>query len=93
MQDDEATYSDITFQTWEAAFRPGMGDFASTRFIYTREGDGRIRIAFGSDGPFVDAMGNRSPVFHCAVTISDDLAVTLAERLLEFVARPKQADD
>lgn len=76
-------------ETWEAAFRPGMPEFAASTFAFSGEAEGQIRIAFGNAGPFVSAEGERRQVFTHAVTLPSSLAVDLARVLLEHYARPK----
>lgn len=79
----------ISIQEWEAAFRPGLPEYVATRFSFTVEDGGLLRIAFANGGPFVSGEGARSPVSTCAVTVPADLAVELAHQLLKSVAEPE----
>jgi hypothetical protein len=74
--------------TWSAAFRPGMAEFAATRFFFTREAAEQVRVAFGNEGPVVDNNGTRSAVYTHAVTLTPDIAVELARQLLKHYASP-----
>lgn len=73
---------------WTAAFRPGMPEYAATRFFFTREAAEQVRIGFANNGPLVDNSGTRSPVFTHAVTLTPELAVELARQLLKHYGSP-----
>ena len=83
--DDNGT---LALETWIAAFRPGMAEFAATTFFFSREAAEQVRIAFGNQGPMVDVNGTRSPVYTNAVTLTPDAAVELARQLLKHYASP-----
>ena len=78
----------LKLETWEAAFRPGMPEFAASTFAFSGETESQVRIAFGNAGPFVSEV-ERKQVFTHAVTLPPSLAVDLARVLLEHYARPK----
>lgn len=75
-------------ETWEAAFRSGMPEFAASTFVFSGESESQVRIAFGNRGPFI-SEGVRKPVFTHAVTLAPSVAVELARVLLEHYAKPK----
>jgi hypothetical protein len=90
MSDDSEKHAEIPLSTWKAAFRPGMPEFGATRFVFSREHNDLMRIAFGNEGPYVNSRGERSaPVFTHAVTLPPDIAVDLARLLLKCYAEPK----
>jgi hypothetical protein len=89
--DKSLKFQHLTLAGWEAAFRPGMAEFAASNFSFTFEAQEQVRIAFGNLGPVVDTEGNREPVYTHAVTIPPALAVELARLLLQQYAKP--ADD
>jgi hypothetical protein len=88
MTDKSIVVGGLTLAMWEAAFRPGMPEFAASRFAFTGEAEGQVRIAFGNLGPFVNE-GQRAPVYTHAVTLSPTIAVELARVLIEHYANPK----
>ncbi len=80
----------LSLAQWEAAFRPGMPEFAASTFVFSGEAEGQVRIAFGNRGPFINDS-ERVPVYTHAVTLPPHEAVELARMLLAHYARP--ADD
>jgi hypothetical protein len=69
-------------------------EFAATRFIYSIEDQGQVRIAFGNAGPFTDATGRRdSPRYTHAVTLPPDLAITFAQSILKHFAQVTHNSD
>ncbi len=72
---------------WQAAFRPGLPEFAATTFAFTREGANLVRIAFGNDGPYM-SPAKRTPVYSVAIVLPPDVAVSLANMLLKHYAEP-----
>lgn len=86
--DDETKIYGLTQKQWEAAFRPGMHEFAATSFIFTREGPNLVRIAFGNSGPHMSET-IRQAVFTHAVTLPPEVAVELAGMLLKAYAEPE----
>lgn len=87
MSENNDTLYGVKMEEWDAAFRPGMSEFAASTFVFTRE-DGLLRIAFGNRGPF-RPNGIRVPVYTHAVTLTPDLAVELARLLLKSCAEPE----
>jgi len=85
---EEPNFLGISMKQWEAAFRPGMNEFAASNFVIAAEADGAIRIAFGNSGPYINDQGSRTPVYNSSVTISANLAIELARLILKFYARP-----
>lgn len=88
MVDKSIVVGGLSLARWEAAFRPGMPEFAASSFVFSGEGEGQVRIAFSNGGPFVNER-ERAPVFTHAVTLSPAAAVELARVLLEHYASPK----
>lgn len=83
-----AAYSGISLEDWERAFAPTIIEFAATRFIYSIEDQGQVRIALGNAGPFTDNTGKRkSPRYTHAVTLPPDLAITFAQSILKHFAQ------
>ncbi len=78
----------LTLKQWEAAFRPGIVEFAATNFAFTREASNLVRIAFGNNGPFTSQQGHREQTFTHAVTLPPEIAVQLAGMLLKLYAEP-----
>lgn len=90
MSEPEHAFGD-QLREWEALFRPGIQEFAASAFRFTRENTHLVRIAFGNNGPCVDAAGNRHPVYTHAVTLPPDLALQLADLLLKHYSAPEVA--
>lgn len=88
MTDDTDSAFGISFEQWDAAFRPGMHEFAASTFTFTRESMEQVRIAFANGGPYIDAKGTRKPIYTHAVTLTPSLAVELARLLLKHYAEP-----
>lgn len=86
--DEDQIVDGLALKVWRAAFRPGIPEFAATSFIFTTESKGFVRIAFGNSGPRVSQTGPREPVYTHAVTLTPELAVDLAGKLLKFYAQP-----
>lgn len=82
----------LTLDQWQAAFRPGMNEFSASSFVFTNEGGGLIRVAFGNLGPAIDNSGTRHPIFSDAVTLPTEVALSLASQLLKLVAAPIASD-
>lgn len=89
MNDQQEKIYGMPPKQWEAAFRPGMPEFAASMMMFSREADGMVRIAFGNSGPYVSSAGERSPVFTHAVTLTPALAVDIARLLLKAYAEPE----
>lgn len=86
---EEFEFGGVSHAEWERAFSQDIVEFAATRFIFTFEDQGQVRIAFGNRGPFTDALGNRSsPRYTHAVTLPPDVAVEFARLILKHFARP-----
>jgi hypothetical protein len=66
-----------------------MHEFAAHRFVFTREEPGLLRIAFGNQGPPINAEGKRAPVYTHAVTLTSANAIALANMLLKHIAQPE----
>lgn len=86
--DKDSLVGGLSLEMWKAIFRPGIPEFASTCFMFTREAKDFVRIAFGNNGPVVSLDGTRAPVFTHAVTLTPEMAVDLAGMLLKFYAEP-----
>lgn len=86
--DENQIVDGLSLRVWQAVFRPGMAEFAATTFVFTRESNDFVRIAFGNAGPRIDAAGGREPVYTHAVTITPEMAVDLAGLLLKHFAEP-----
>ena len=82
--DENQIVDGLPLRAWQAIFRPGMAEFAATTFVFTRESNDFVRIAFGNTGPRVDAAG----VYTHAVTLTPEMAVDLAGMLLKHFAEP-----
>jgi hypothetical protein len=91
--DENQIVDGLSLKVWQAAFRPGMAEFAATSFIFTREAKDLVRIAFGNNGPRVDATGAREPVYTHAVILTPEMAVDLAGMLLKHYAAPVEERD
>ncbi|MCT8971687.1 hypothetical protein [Microbaculum marinisediminis] len=89
MMNEETIVHGLTLKQWKAAFRSEICEFAASTFVFTFEGTGLIRIAFGNAGPHLSETGGREPVFTHSVTIPADVAVDLAGLLLKKVAEPE----
>lgn len=85
---DEDVFSGVKVKDWKQGFRPGMPEFAASRFLFSLENENMIRIAFGNNGPFIDAKGSREPTYSHAVTLAPETAVELARLLLKHYAAP-----
>ncbi|MFS8976866.1 hypothetical protein PO002_20545 [Cupriavidus necator] len=90
MTDKSQVVHGLSLAQWEAAFRPGMPEFAASTFVFSGETEGQIRIAFGNQGAYV-TNSQRVPAYTHAVTLSPSVAVELARVLIEHFAKP--ADD
>lgn len=88
MSEVEESLYGVKLEQWNAAFRPGMSEFASSVFVFSREEHGLLRIAFGNGGPY-RADGTRTPVYTHAVTVTTDFAIELARLLLKHCAEPE----
>ena len=86
--DKSKVVNNLTLAQWEAAFRPGMPEFAASSFVFSKEAEGQVRIAFGNQGPFINES-QRESVFTLAVTLPASAAVELARALLDIYAQPK----
>lgn len=86
--DDDQIVDGLSLKLWKAMFRPGMHEFASTQFTFSREASNLVRIAFGNGGPRVGPDGPREPIFTHAVTLTPEVAVDLAGLLLKFYGQP-----
>lgn len=91
MADQSQVVNGLTLAQWDAMFRPGIVEFAATGFSFSPGVEAEVRIAFGNQGPVVNAQGERSPVYTHAVTLPRSVAVDLARILIEHYAKP--ADD
>lgn len=87
MSDNDAIYG-VSVAEWKQGFRSGMPEFAATRFLFSAEDENVIRIAFGNNGPYVNAEGMREATYTHAVTLSAKTAVELARLLLKHYAEP-----
>lgn len=87
--DENQNVHGLPLKTWAAMFRPGMHEFASTYFTFSRESSNLVRIAFGNNGPHLSENGPREPVFTHAVTLPSETAVQLAHFLLKFYGEPE----
>jgi len=85
--DEDQIVGGLSLKVWKAAFRPGMPEFAATSFVFTRESEDFVRIAFGNGGPQLGPTGGREAVFTHAVTLSPRVAVDLAGMLLKLCAQ------
>lgn len=83
------TIHGVSLQQWEASFRAGIDEFSASFITFTRENYGQVRIAFGNSGPYINAEGERTPVFTHAVTLPPDLAIELSRLLLKSYAEPE----
>ena len=90
MSDEQSKVNGLSLEEWREAFRPGMAEFAASRFVFTTENNEQVRIAFGNHGPWLNKH-DRLPVYTHAVTLAPDLAVELARLLLKHYAQPKDA--
>lgn len=88
MTDKSTVANGLELAQWEAVFRPGMPEFAASSFVFSKETEEQVRIAFGNQGPFV-SENQRTPVYTHAVTLSPAIAVELARVLIEHFAKPK----
>ena len=89
MSKDPKVYG-MSTKDWEAAFRPGIIEFSALRFANFRE-HGVVRIAFGNNGPPTNETGARgTPVFTHAVTLTEEVALSLANSLTELIASAKK---
>ena len=88
MPDDPVKPYGLSREEWEAAFRPGMIEFAATRITITLESSDFARIAFGNQGPWI-AEGQRGvPVFTHAVSLPPAVAVDFARIILKLFGQP-----
>ena len=81
----------LAVEELEAAFRPGITEFAGEAFIFTRDNPELVRIAFGNAGMRSGDGFKRVPSYHHAVTMPASLAIELARLLLEKYAAPGTA--
>src|SRR5262249_16760990 len=87
--DQNQIVNGLTLKQWDAAFRPGIVEFAATTFIFTREASNLVRIAFGNNGPHETPGGGREAVFTHPVMLPPEFAVNLAGMLLKFYGEPQ----
>lgn len=86
--DDNEKIDGLTKGEWAAIYRPGIQEFAATRFTFTREAANLVRIAFGNHGAYVDA-NTREAVYNVAISLPPEIAVDLAGLLLKLYASPE----
>ena len=86
--DKSKLVNNLTLAQWEAAFRPGIPEFTASTFVFSREAENQVRIAFGNQGPYINES-QREQVFTLALTLPASVAVELARTLLEIYANPK----
>lgn len=87
---DDAKKDGLSIELWNAAFRPGMIEFAATSWVATLETD-LVRIAFGNSGAWEPTGDRRVPVFTHAVTLPPRVAVEFARQILALYAQPQKA--
>lgn len=89
MSDEKKLINGLTEEFWNAAYRPGIQEFAATTFAFRIEG-GFVRIAFGNSGPPVVEPTARNAVFTHAVTLTPQNALELSKKLRDCIAGPTQ---
>lgn len=90
MSDEKKLINGFTEEFWNAAYRPGIQEFAATTFAFRIE-DGFVRIVFGNSGPPVSEPTMRTAVFTHAVTLTPQHALSLSKQLRDCIAGPMQA--
>jgi len=86
--DKSKVVNNLTLAQWAAAFRPGMPEFTASTFVFSKETEAQVRIAFGNHGPYINES-QREEVFTVALTLPAPIAVELARTLLDIYANPK----
>jgi hypothetical protein len=80
----------VSRKEWEAAFRPGIQEFAALKFAIMNQ-QGLLRIAFGMPGPPLDEKGNRGDAIYThAVSMTPELALELSKILRNLIAAPQR---
>lgn len=87
-EDDASKFSDIPLSQWDQSFRAGMAEYAATSYLFTKEAPNLLRIAFGNSGPYINSSGIREPRYTHAVTLTPEIAVDLAQKIIMHYAKP-----